>query len=271
VTAERWKDLIRARYENGGTESLTQSREAAAIAVTAAVQPGPGDWVLDLGAGLGGAAAAAAHCGARVVAIDLSPGQVVLGTARCATARLSVAWAVADMEALPFADGSFTCVVSNFGFIYAGIPRLALDEAFRVLAPRGRIALSAYLPGSFTARARSLINRFLAVPPPANLVDTEQWGRPELLSAWFGERGWHVKTRLLALSETHPSVEAYWQRAMTEQKYIRQLARTLSPDRLAAFRQEYCALAEQYAVVADGFCVQAPFLLAWAVKPISAA
>lgn len=45
-----------------------------------------------------------------------------------------------DMEALPFADARFDCVVSQFGFEYADRAR-ALAEACRVAAPDGRLRL----------------------------------------------------------------------------------------------------------------------------------
>lgn len=44
------------------------------------------------------------------------------------------------MEALPFADGSFDCVVSQFGFEYAD-RQLALAECLRVSRPRATLAL----------------------------------------------------------------------------------------------------------------------------------
>lgn len=267
MMAKEWKDLVLSRYERGGTECLARRQESAANAVAAAVRPGPGDRVLDVGAGLGSAAAAVARHGSHAFAIDLSPRQVINGSARTAVAEFTVTWAVADMEALPFADGAFTCVVSNFGLIYSARPRHALDEALRVLKPRGRIALSAYVPNGFTARARALINRFLDAKPPPALLDTEQWGRPEVLGAWFSERGCRVETSRLALSETYPSLMAFWQQSVAEAQYVHHLTRRLSPARLANFKREYCALAEEHGVsVANGLRVDAEYLLTRAVK-----
>lgn len=74
-------------------------------------------------------------------------------------AALAPAWYRADaqprlrfhqgvaMEALPFADGSFDLVTSQYGFEYADRAP-ALAELLRVLAPRGRVALVMHHAGS---------------------------------------------------------------------------------------------------------------------------
>jgi len=49
-----------------------------------------------------------------------------------------------DAEALPFADGSFDAVVSNFGVHHVPEPIRALREAHRVLRSGGRVAFTAW-------------------------------------------------------------------------------------------------------------------------------
>ncbi len=55
------------------------------------------------------------------------------------------------MEQLPFPDGHFTLVVSQYGFEYAR-REAALDECLRVLAPGGRLAFVMHHAGSVLVR-----------------------------------------------------------------------------------------------------------------------
>jgi SAM-dependent methyltransferase len=51
---------------------------------------------------------------------------------------------VANAEALPFPDDSFDAVVGNFAMLHLARPELAAAEFFRVLVPRGRLALTVW-------------------------------------------------------------------------------------------------------------------------------
>jgi ubiquinone/menaquinone biosynthesis C-methylase UbiE len=55
---------------------------------------------------------------------------------------LLCAFREASAEDLPFAPSSFDCVVSSFGIGHFSAPGRALAEFARVLAPKGRVALS---------------------------------------------------------------------------------------------------------------------------------
>jgi ubiquinone/menaquinone biosynthesis C-methylase UbiE len=83
------------------------------------LRPGPGQRWLDLGTGAGGVALRAARAGAEVTAID-SAGPI-LDRAREQAERegLSIQFDAGDVEYLPYDDGEFDVLVSNFGFIVA--------------------------------------------------------------------------------------------------------------------------------------------------------
>ena len=55
---------------------------------------------------------------------------------------------VADMEDLPFADGSFDAVTCRYGLMYARDVGRAMAEAARVLKPGGRMAVLVWGPES---------------------------------------------------------------------------------------------------------------------------
>src|SRR5690242_3203819 len=80
---------------------------------------GPGMSVLDVATGTGNAAIPAAQTGANVTASDLTPELFDAGRARAEAAGVTLEWAEADAENLPFADESFDVVMSSIGAMFA--------------------------------------------------------------------------------------------------------------------------------------------------------
>ena len=82
-----------------------------------------------------------------------------------AAERLDVAFQVADVEALPFADASFDAVVSTFGVMFAPDHARSADEMARVVRPGGRIGLANWTPEGFIGRLFKVIGAHLPPPP----------------------------------------------------------------------------------------------------------
>jgi SAM-dependent methyltransferase len=90
--------------------------------------------VLEVGCGWGAfAARVAEETSADVVALDLSPRMVELACERGVDAR------VGDVQALPFSDGTFDCVVANWMLYHVPDVDRGLSEIARVLRPGGRL------------------------------------------------------------------------------------------------------------------------------------
>src|SRR5690349_3016503 len=87
-----------------------------------------GHRVLDVAAGTGNTALAAARRGARVTATDLVPSMLETASRRAAAEGLELDVQLADAQDLPFEDGTFDVVMSSFGAMYAPDQRRTASE-----------------------------------------------------------------------------------------------------------------------------------------------
>jgi SAM-dependent methyltransferase len=202
-----------AMYSSGDPAWLARGQQPVALDVVESAGVRRGDVVLDVGCGDGNAALAAARAGARVIAIDLTLRQIRLGIQRAGRKDNRPAWVQADAERLPLQAESVTCVVSNFGIIYAARAPLAIREALRVLRPRGRIVLTAHPVDGFNNQARVIIERHL--PPPSGggvPTDADSWGDPDRVQEWLAPFDVEVGTASRErLGRRYPSVNAWWE------------------------------------------------------------
>ena len=101
----------------------------------------PGQSVLDVGAGSGGAALAMARAGAAVTAVDASAGMCARIAARAEASALPVTATVMDGQDLGFADATFDAALSVFGVILFPDAIKGLAQMRRVTRPGCRVAV----------------------------------------------------------------------------------------------------------------------------------
>ena len=142
--------------------------------------------VLDVAAGNGNATLAAARRGCKVTSTDYVPALLQRGAERARAERLEVNFEPADVEALPFGDGSFDAVVSTFGVMFAPNQAQAASELARVCRAGGRIGLANWTPEGFIGQMFTVVGKHL--PPPEGLKPTSLWGTEAHLQSLFGER-----------------------------------------------------------------------------------
>ncbi|MEQ1438875.1 methyltransferase domain-containing protein [Fontimonas sp. SYSU GA230001] len=142
-----------------------------------------GQRVLDVAAGNGNAALAAARRWCDVVASDYVPALLERARERAAAERLEIHFREADAEALPFADASFDAVVSTFGVMFTADHERAAAELLRVCRPGGKIGLANWTPEGFIGQLFGIIGKH--VPPPAGARSPALWGTRARLADWF--------------------------------------------------------------------------------------
>lgn len=130
-------DRVARNYDRTNAVMSVGNSALWRIATVRAVDPKPGEKVLDLAAGTGTSSAALARTGATVIALDFSPGMIAEGRRR----HPQLEFVEADATRLPFDDDSFDAATISFGLRNIEHPELALAEMYRVLKPGGRLVV----------------------------------------------------------------------------------------------------------------------------------
>jgi demethylmenaquinone methyltransferase / 2-methoxy-6-polyprenyl-1,4-benzoquinol methylase len=197
----RMFDAVARRYDvTNDVLSLGQDRQWRR-AVLAAVDPKPGERVLDLAAGTGTSSQPFADRGATVVPCDFSLGMLQVGK----RARPQLPFTAGDGTRLPFADDTFDAVTISFGLRNIVDPLAGLRELRRVTRPGGRLVVCEFSHPAW-APFRTLYLEYLmrALPPLARAVSSSPdayvylaesiraWPDQPGLAAMIGTAGWHA-------------------------------------------------------------------------------
>jgi SAM-dependent methyltransferase len=223
-----------------------------------------GDRVLDVGCGTGVVAITAARLGAKASGLDLTAELLERARENARISQVSVEFHDGDAENLPFADGSFDAVMSQFGHIFAPRPEVAIVEMLRVLRPGGTIAFATWPPELYVGRSFALTAKYM--PPPAGVPSPTLWGDPKIVQERLGSKVKDIvfdRARMLV-----PVLSPQLHRTNGERTIgpMIKLVETLSasdPGKLAQFRAEAEALTTEYL---DGNILRQDYLLTRATK-----
>tara|TARA_B110000503_G_C7054431_1_gene373791 strand:+ start:137 stop:982 length:846 start_codon:yes stop_codon:yes gene_type:complete len=105
--------------------------------------------------------------------LDITENMLIEGRKRAEAADLSESldWTVGDAMALPFEDNTFDVYTISFGIRNVTRPQEALNEAFRVLRPGGRLMVLEFsqLPNPMMQKAYDLYS-FNVIPPMGKAI-----------------------------------------------------------------------------------------------------
>ena len=133
------------------------------------------DEVLDVACGPGLVACAFAKTARHVTGIDLT--QAMIDQARVHQQELgliNLSWQVGTALPLPYADNSFSIVVTRYSFHHFLDPQAALQEMIRVCQPGGRIVIADAAPPADYVAAYNQLEK-LRDPSHTRALALEEW------------------------------------------------------------------------------------------------
>ena len=261
---EAFKAAQRESWKSFSPLAMTTTPSAAKLVAFAGVRPK--QKVLDVCCGTGVVAITAARAGANVTGVDLTPELLAVAKENAAVAALGdIVWKEGDVEKLPFRDGEFDAVLSQFGHIFGPRPDVTIGEMLRVLKSGGRIAFSTWPPELLIGRMFAHTARY--APPPAGPKPAPawEWGDPNIVTRRLG--GAVRDVAFDRATQLTPALSPQHYRQVIEQSagMVARLVQSLQgdPARLAQYRREYDELTGQYF---DGNMVRQDFLMTRATK-----
>jgi SAM-dependent methyltransferase len=207
---EAWQvtDDASVLYEESFVPAIF-ARSAAMVAEGAMLVRG--ERVLDVGCGTGVLAREAARrvgAGGEVVGLDLNPAMLAVARRRAP----EIEWHQGDAGELPFENGAFDVVVSQYALMFFPDPALALREMWRVLAPGGRLAVAVCGPLAQTPGYRALaeVAEGVCTPEVVGLLRSPfALGDKERLAGLAGAAGLEgVALQTLECPVRFPSIDA---------------------------------------------------------------
>lgn len=201
-------DDVAARYDlTNDVLSLGQDRRWRHQVINA-VDPKPGELVLDLAAGTGTSSQPFADRGATVVPCDFSVGMLRVGK----KAKPHLPFVAGDGTRLPFPDDTFDAVTISFGLRNIVDPDAGLRELRRVTKPGGRLVVCEFSSPTwapfrtvyieYLMKALPAVARAVSSSPDAYVYLAESiraWPDQAGLAARLQEAGWgQVKWRNLS-------------------------------------------------------------------------
>lgn len=186
------KSRQQATWSSGDYAVVGTTLQIVGETLCEAVDLRAGERVLDVAAGNGNAALAAARRYASVTATDYVPALLARGQARAEASGLGISFQEADAEALPFARGAFDVVLSTFGVMFTADHDRAAAELLRVTRSGGRIGMANWTPEGFIGQLFKTIGGHVA--PPAGARSPALWGTPAWIEAAFGPEAAEIAT-----------------------------------------------------------------------------
>ena len=261
---EKFKLMQREAWSSFVPVEIMTTPPAAKLVKFAEVKAG--ERVLDVACGTGVVAITAALRGAKVAGLDLTPALIERARENADIAGVDVKFIEGDAEALPYPDGSFDVVLSQYGHMFAPRPAMAVREMLRVLKTGGRIAFSTWPPEHFTGQMFAFVARHAPPPPGAEKPALPPlWGDPNVVRERLGTAViglTFARDTLVAAALSLPHFRAAQEATIGP---LTKLVATLQndPEKLAQLRAEFDEMAAE---IFENNTISMPFLMTRAIK-----
>jgi SAM-dependent methyltransferase len=251
-----------ARTWGAGGEKYDQVSRGIADAIEHAVDaldPQPGERILDVATGTGWAARRIAARGATVTGVDL--GTEVIEAAKELSSNID--FRVGDAEALPFPDNHFDAVISTFGVMFARDPEAVATELARVVRPGGRVSLANWAIGGSVHDMFQLIRSYKPAeqnPAPSPF----EWGRSGRVVELLGDH-FEVEFESGTSFFQPESGEKAWATFSIGFGPVVALLEVLSDEKAEALEAEFIAFHEAHRMGA-GIVMRRPYVITKATR-----
>jgi demethylmenaquinone methyltransferase/2-methoxy-6-polyprenyl-1,4-benzoquinol methylase len=206
-----------ARYDRIGAVMSFGQDSRWRRALVQAVNPQPGERVLDVATGTGMVAFALAERGCTVVGLDQSPQMLAMARMKLRSVPAladRITFVQGEAERLPFETGSFDSLTFTYLLRYVDDRAATLAELARVVRPGGRIGMVEFaVPVSPVPRALWRLHTQVGLPLVGRLVS----------QAWL-DVGHFLGPSIEQLYAQEPDLAALWGRAGIEQVQARRMS-----------------------------------------------
>lgn len=256
ASAEHWEEAA-----SGWVRRQSELREFGAPVshwMVQAIDPQPGQRVLELAAGLGETGFLAAELVAPVGGVIISDqAEGMLQGARARATELgltNVEFQAFGAEWIDLPVASVDAVLCRWGYMLMIDPLAALMETRRVLRPSGRVALAVWdaLERNPWARAPAEELRAHGLAPPGAGPGPFALGDAERIGALLEEAGFaEIFVEPIAVEQRRPSFEAFWDATLDLSRSFHDAVLARPQAEIVAIREGLAARLEPY-TLADG-------------------
>jgi SAM-dependent methyltransferase len=266
MDAESYRADSRERWERvaAGWEAARPTMQQAAQAVSdwmvRAIDPKPGQTVLELAAGPADTGLMAARLVApdgRAIITDGAEAMVAIAAARADELGIeNVEVRAMEAEWIDLPAASVDAVLCRWGYMLVADPEAALRETRRVLRPGGRVALAAWDVAErnpWMARGRRVaIERELVPPPEPGTPGPFSFAEPGRIQELLESAGFDdIVVDAVDLTFDAPSLDAWWEQTLRTSASMEEMVSGLSPADHYAFRDAFDAAYAEF-VAPDG-------------------
>ena len=239
-------------------DELRAASMPVSIAMVEAINPQPGQTLLELAAGPGDTGFLAAELiqpGGTLICSDFVPEMLSVAQERAAAQGLTnVRFRQIDVEtAIDQPAASIDGVLCRWGFMLLADPDTALRETRRVLKHGGRLAFAAWGPPEDNPwsrlPARVAADQGLAPLPDPGAPGQFAWAREGICEAVLENSGFEdIEVEDVWFSYRHPSFDAWWASLLEMSQSIHRILDSVDAAGREAFVEGVRASAEPYAL-----------------------